>query len=172
MLRSTSFGKLTLIEGQLVRKWCKCYTRRGILKIPKIIGGNNEMVKFKTSISIILAIVLVLGAGTFSMQKTASAEEKEINITLLATSDIHGRFMPWDYAVDGSNPSGSLTQLFTIIKNVREQNPNTILLDNGDMIQDNSAELFNDQPESPLMKALNEMDYDAWSYGNHEFNFG
>lgn len=172
MLRSTSFGKLTLIEGQLVRKWCKCYTRRGILKIPKIIGGNNGMVKFKTSISIILAIVLVLGAGTFSMPITASAEEKEINITLLATSDIHGRFMPWDYAVDGSNPSGSLTQLFTIIKNVREQNPNTILLDNGDMIQDNSAELFNDQPESPLMKALNEMDYDAWSYGNHEFNFG
>ena len=128
--------------------------------------------KLKKWLPTFLAVVLILGTGAFSMQTTVNAEEKEINITLLATSDIHGRFMPWDYAVDGSNLSGSLTQLFTIIKDVRDQNPNTILLDNGDMIQDNSAELFNDQPESPLMKALNEMDYDAWSYGNHEFNFG
>lgn len=40
------------------------------------------------------------------------------------------------------------------------------------MIQDNSAELFNDQPESPMMVAMNAMNYDAWVMGNHEFNFG
>lgn len=40
------------------------------------------------------------------------------------------------------------------------------------MIQDNSAELFNDQPQSPMMVAMNEMNYDAWVMGNHEFNFG
>ncbi|WP_436967458.1 bifunctional metallophosphatase/5'-nucleotidase [Brevibacillus brevis] len=93
-------------------------------------------------------------------------------ITLLGTSDIHGRFMPWDYALDGPNPNGSMTQLFTIIKEIRKENPNTVLLDAGDSIQDNSAELFNDQPQSPVMVAMNEMNYDAWAFGNHEFNFG
>ncbi|WP_249902090.1 5'-nucleotidase C-terminal domain-containing protein [Paenibacillus sp. PK3_47] len=80
--------------------------------------------------------------------------------------------MPWDYALDGPNTTGSLTQLYTIVKKVRAENPNTILLDAGDMIQDNSAELFNDQPQSPMMVAMNEMNYDAWVMGNHEFNFG
>ncbi|WP_442033282.1 5'-nucleotidase C-terminal domain-containing protein [Paenibacillus sp. 2KB_22] len=80
--------------------------------------------------------------------------------------------MPWDYALDGPNPTGSMTQLYTIVKKVRAENPNTILLDAGDMIQDNSAELFNDQPQSPMMVAMNEMKYDAWVMGNHEFNFG
>ena len=73
---------------------------------------------------------------------------------------------------DGPNPAGSMTQLYTMVKKVRAENPNTILLDAGDMIQDNSAELFNDQPESPMMVAMNEMNYDAWVMGNHEFNFG
>lgn len=105
----------------------------------------------------------------------AAGEAKAANetkITLLGTSDIHGRFMPWDYALDGPNPNGSLTQLFTMIKEIRKENPNTVLLDAGDSIQDNSAELFNDQPQSPMMVAMNEMGYDAWAFGNHEFNFG
>lgn len=122
--------------------------------------------------ALILSLVLILSVSAFGIGSPVQAAEKEVKVTLLSTSDIHGRFMPWDYAVDGPNPSGSLTQLSTIIKKVREQNPNTILLDNGDLIQDNSAELFNDQPASPMMKALNELQFDAWSYGNHEFNFG
>lgn len=42
--------------------------------------------------------------------------------------------MPWDYALDGANTSGSLTQLYTVIKKVRQENPNTILVDAGDTI--------------------------------------
>nr|WP_139133767.1 5'-nucleotidase C-terminal domain-containing protein [Lysinibacillus fusiformis] len=119
-------------------------------------------------------VALILATGIFVTQTPVNAQEedKDIHITLLATSDIHGRSMPWDYAVDGPNLTGSLTQLYTIIKKIRNDNPNTILLENGDLIQDNSAELFNDQPQSPMMVAANEMGYEAWTYGNHEFNFG
>ncbi|TQR14898.1 5'-nucleotidase C-terminal domain-containing protein [Psychrobacillus lasiicapitis] len=132
------------------------------------------MRKFSKSISLLIAMVLILASGVLFKQTPVNAQEKEeeINITLLATSDIHGRFMPWDYAIDGPNLTGSLTQLHTIIQGIRKDNPNTILLDNGDLIQDNSAELFNDQPESPMTVAINEMGYEAWTYGNHEFNFG
>ena len=126
----------------------------------------------KRIVASFLVVILLLGNGVFLKQLPVHAEEKDINITLLATSDIHGRFMPWDYAIDGPNVSGSLTQLYTLIKQVRAENPNTILLDNGDLIQDNSAELFNDQPLSPMTQAINAMGYEAWTFGNHEFNFG
>ncbi|WP_293928758.1 5'-nucleotidase C-terminal domain-containing protein [Metasolibacillus sp.] len=131
------------------------------------------MGKINKSIAMLSIAVLIFATSIFFTQSTASAQEdKDIHITLLATSDIHGRSMPWDYATDGENLTGSLTQLYTIIKKVRQENPNTILLENGDLIQDNSAELFNDQPQSPMMVAANEMGYEAWTYGNHEFNFG
>ncbi len=120
------------------------------------------------------ALILGAAAGTTPLKAKAETEGQsdETKITILGTSDIHGRFMPWDYALDGPNLNGSLTQLYTIVKKVRSENPNTILVDAGDMIQDNSAELFNDQPKSPMMVAMNEMGYDAWVMGNHEFNFG
>lgn len=125
----------------------------------------------KTLASIALS-ALVLGSGVMGAPAPTKAAEAPTKITLLGTSDIHGRFMPWDYALDGPNQNGSLTQLFTMIKEIRKENPNTVLVDAGDSIQDNSAELFNDQPESPMMVAMNEMGYDAWAFGNHEFNFG
>ncbi|MGG4441860.1 bifunctional metallophosphatase/5'-nucleotidase [Brevibacillus fortis] len=115
---------------------------------------------------------MLLGSGMMGIAAPVKAAETPTKITLLGTSDIHGRFMPWDYALDGPNQNGSMTQLFTMIKEIRKENPNTVLLDAGDSIQDNSAELFNDQPQSPVMVAMNEMNYDAWAFGNHEFNFG
>lgn len=118
------------------------------------------------------AVLTVSAAVTIQPAGAKAAEDEETHITLLATSDVHGRFMPWDYAMDTANMNGSFTQLYTLIKKVRAENPNTILLDAGDVIQDNSAELFNDQPKSPMMVAMNEMGYDAWTMGNHEFNFG
>lgn len=118
------------------------------------------------------AVMTVSGAMVFQPASAKAADDQETHITLLATSDVHGRFMPWDYAMDTANTNGSFTQLYTLIKQVRAENPNTILLDAGDVIQDNSAELFNDQPKSPMMVAMNEMGYDAWAMGNHEFNFG
>lgn len=131
--------------------------------------------KAKKKWSLTVVALLLFGSAVTYVPASAKAAESanvDTQISILGTSDIHGRFMPWDYALDGPNPSGSLTQLFTIIKKVRGENPNTILLDAGDMIQDNSAELFNDQPKSPMMVAMNEMNYDAWVMGNHEFNFG
>ncbi|MGH4123038.1 MAG: 5'-nucleotidase C-terminal domain-containing protein [Clostridium sp.] len=100
------------------------------------------------------------------------AESKEMNLQILATSDMHGRFMPYDYAVNAADTSGSMAQLQTIVKELRKANPNTILVDNGDTIQDNSSSLFNNDEIHPMVLAMNEMKYDTWSLGNHEFNYG
>jgi 2',3'-cyclic-nucleotide 2'-phosphodiesterase (5'-nucleotidase family) len=96
----------------------------------------------------------------------------EVDLQILATSDLHGRFLPYDYAVNAKDESGSMAQLQTIIKGLRVENPNTILVDNGDTVQDNSSALFNNDSVHPMVLAMNEMGYDTWSFGNHEFNYG
>ncbi|GLV67016.1 hypothetical protein Bmyc01_56850 [Bacillus mycoides] len=130
-----------------------------------------QKMKWKNCVCYFVILMLLVTAVTIK-PAISKAEEPDVNIILLGTTDIHGRFMPWDYALDGANMSGSLTQLYTVIKKVRQENPNTILLDAGDTIQGNSVELFNDKPQSPMMVAMNAMGYDAWAFGNHEFNFG
>ncbi len=97
-------------------------------------------------------------------------DAETVEIQLLATSDLHGKMLPYDYALDEESTSGSLAQISTIIKELRTDN--TILIDNGDTIQGNSAELFLQDEIHPMIQGLNEIGYDIWVAGNHEFNFG
>ncbi|MGM3198765.1 bifunctional metallophosphatase/5'-nucleotidase, partial [Bacillus cereus group sp. BC241] len=41
------------------------------------------------------------------------------NVTILGTSDLHGHFMPWDYAADKLNMRGSLSQIATKVADIR-----------------------------------------------------
>lgn len=95
-----------------------------------------------------------------------------IKVTLLCTSDVHGYYMPWDYSKDEQSNKGGLSRVSTIAKKVRAENPNTMLIDNGDLIQGNSAEYFKDSERHPGIEAINAMGYEIYNMGNHEFNFG
>ena len=63
-----------------------------------------------------------------------------------------------------------MAQIATAVKELRTEN--TLLVDAGDTIQDNSADLFFDEEIHPMVLAMNEMKYDVWVTGNHEYNFG
>ncbi len=101
---------------------------------------------------------------------------KEVNVKILGTSDVHGRVVPWSYASDSEDKSGSYAQLSTLINQRRKENKNVILVEVGDAIQDNSIDLFaltlEDAKNHPIPKVLNYMKYDVFVPGNHEFNFG
>lgn len=99
-------------------------------------------------------------------------DSSETKITILGTSDIHGRFLPWDYASDTEDREGSLSQISTIVKEEKRKNKNIILIDAGDCIQDNFVEIFNKGPKQPMILGMNNIGYDIWEMGNHEFNFG
>ncbi|WBW99172.1 5'-nucleotidase C-terminal domain-containing protein [Oceanirhabdus sp. W0125-5] len=105
-------------------------------------------------------------------KEEVKSEDGVVEVQILATSDVHGRFMPYDYAVNASYTKGSLTQVLTAVNELREKNPNTILVDNGDTIQDNSSALFLNDEIHPMILAMNKMGFDVWSIGNHEFNYG
>ncbi|UYA62522.1 5'-nucleotidase [Pectobacterium sp. F1-1] len=100
------------------------------------------------------------------------AVQEPVNITILGTSDLHGTFVPWDYATDTANMAGSLSQIATQVQKVRAQQPNVILVDAGDTIQGNFVETFKNDKTSPMILGFNALNYDVWVLGNHEFDFG
>ena len=98
-------------------------------------------------------------------------EVDEVTITIGATSDLHGRIFGYDYALDAVDSDAGLTRISTLLETAKADNPNMILIDIGDTVQGNSAQLFNDDPTHPVVATLNSLDYDLWVPGNHEFNF-
>lgn len=112
------------------------------------------------------------GKNDRETQATDVEKNEVTDITILGTSDIHGRYMAWDYAQDIENKAGSFSQISTIIKEIRANTENTILVDAGDLIQDNSAELFKNDDPHPATEILKALDYDVWTMGNHEFDYG
>ena len=93
-----------------------------------------------------------------------------MDLQVLATSDLHGKFYPYNYAANAESTSGSMVQLSTAVKTLRTAN--SLLLDAGDSIQDNSAQIFLDEEIHPMIAAINAIGYDVWVTGNHEYNFG
>lgn len=116
----------------------------------------------------ILASAILLSLSGYAI----AANGDIVDVTILGTSDIHGHFMPWDYASDKLNMKGSLSQIATKVKTIRDEQENVILVDAGDTIQGNFVETFKDEPTDPMMLGFNEMKYDIWVLGNHEFDFG
>ncbi len=93
-----------------------------------------------------------------------------MDLQILATSDTHGKFDPWDYAANKEDASGSVAQQATAIKENRTKT--TLVIDAGDTIQGNSSELFLNDDVHPMSAAMNAIGYDIYVTGNHEYNYG
>jgi 2',3'-cyclic-nucleotide 2'-phosphodiesterase (5'-nucleotidase family) len=90
-------------------------------------------------------------------------------VTMLHTNDTHGI---WPETYYYSTPEG-FAFLASLIKAERAKNPNVLLLDAGDTFQGNAfAQYFRNADPNPIAGGLNLLDYDAFTIGNHEFNFG
>jgi len=96
---------------------------------------------------------------------------KTKTIRILATSDLHGKMLPWEYALNAESPAGSMAQLATAVEKYRT--PDSLLVDAGDTIQENFANLFvGTEDVHPMVQALNAIGYDIWVAGNHDYNYG
>ena len=108
--------------------------------------------------------------GTAPAASAASFWPFTMDLQILATSDTHGKFDPWDYAANKEDTSGSVAQQAAAIKQLRT--PDTLVIDAGDTIQGNSSQLFLEDDIHPMVAAMNAIGYDIWVPGNHEYNYG
>lgn len=132
--------------------------------------GACAMKKWKVMFFSVLAVIAVLGLSAGSAAAEKETETETVQIRILSTSDVHGRFLPFDYALNSPDTSGSLAQISSAFRELADEN--TILIDVGDTIQGNGSELFIHDEIHPMVRAQNLMEYDVWVPGNHEFNFG
>jgi len=99
----------------------------------------------------------------------------QFQLTILHTSDLHGNIFPINYATNQPYYVG-LGKVSTILKNTLAENPATIILDTGDLIQGTPLEYYHakidNTPADPMVLVMNHMGYKATVIGNHEFNYG
>ncbi|HEY3168715.1 MAG TPA: metallophosphoesterase [Candidatus Binatia bacterium] len=97
-------------------------------------------------------------------------EAGETLITVLHTNDTHSQIDPI-LANDKNYPAkGGVARRATLVKRIRKENPNTLLIDGGDVLQ--GTPYFNFYKGEVEYKAMSLIGYDAGTLGNHEFDNG
>ena len=117
--------------------------------------------------TLIILVALVLVGRSFAPDR--------VQITILGTTDLHGNIDPIDYYTNKPDNRG-IAKIATLIKRVRGEQPNVMLIDSGDTIQGSPLESFhgrkNNALPDPMMLVMNSLNYDSMTVGNHEYNFG
>src|SRR3982751_6471378 len=94
----------------------------------------------------------------------------ETLITVIHTNDTHSQIDPFP-ADDRLYPGkGGVARRATLVKRVRHENPNTLLIDAGDAFQ--GTPYFNYYKGEVEYKSMSQIGYDAATIGNHEFDNG
>ena len=96
--------------------------------------------------------------------------EKETKITILHTNDVHSHIDPFG-PEDGRNPNkGGVARRASLVQAIRNESPNTMLLDAGDIFQ--GTPYFNYYGGELEFKLMSKLKYDAATIGNHDFDNG
>ncbi len=105
---------------------------------------------------------------------TAAAQTTD-TLYILQTTDVHGQVYPYNYFKDQPASNG-LAKIYTRIKAYRARHKNVIVLDGGDLLQGTPLVYYFNFIESarpnPMILALNFMQYDAFTVGNHDIEQG
>ncbi|WP_346861246.1 metallophosphatase [uncultured Draconibacterium sp.] len=98
------------------------------------------------------------------------ASDDFTSITILHTNDMHCHIEPFTGTNERYANKGGLARISELVKKQRVENPNTLLLDAGDMFQ--GTPFFNYFKGELMLKLMSEVGYDTGTIGNHEFDNG
>lgn len=122
-------------------------------------------------------VALACAAQTWAL--VGSAEAAEVRLRVMQTSDIHMNLLNYDYYQDRESQEFGLAKTITLIHQARAEAPNSLLFDNGDLLQGNPlgdlvarVHPLKTGDVHPAYKVLNLLQVDAANIGNHEFNYG
>lgn len=113
----------------------------------------------------LLPIVLALTAAGCTT-KPADDTANRVDVRVLALNDFHGALK-----APGPNQPGGIEHMATLLKELKQENPNNIVVAAGDMIGASPllSSMFHDEPS---IEALSLAGLEATSVGNHEFDKG
>jgi 5'-nucleotidase len=114
------------------------------------------------------AATAFLTLGGLSLQ--SCVEEKPKHITILHTNDVHSHIEPFPSDHYRNANQGGVARRATLVEAVRAENPNTLLLDAGDIFQ--GTPYFNFYGGELEFKLMSMLKYDAATIGNHDFDNG
>lgn len=108
------------------------------------------------------------GLGSLPLDLFASNELRKL--TILHTNDVHSRIDPFPKNDPKYPGMGGVARRAAIIKRIRAEEKNVLLLDAGDIFQ--GTPYFNMYGGEPELKLMSMMGYDAATIGNHDFDNG
>ncbi|CNH89957.1 bifunctional 2'%2C3'-cyclic nucleotide 2'-phosphodiesterase/3'-nucleotidase periplasmic protein [Yersinia pekkanenii] len=129
------------------------------------------MIKRPLTLSLLASLIAV--ATSVSIAHAAT-----VDLRVLETTDLHSNMMDFDYYKDKPTEKFGLVRTASLIEAARKQATNSVLVDNGDLIQGSplgdymAAKGVKAGEIHPVYKAMNTLDYAVGNIGNHEFNYG
>ena len=151
-----------------------------IYKMPVVAGlaagdiadVTAAVTRYKTTLELAVdsATDVVKTGGTVIIPTAAT-------ISVVATSDVHGNVLNFNYGTNAAPSKGQgLAKVSTYVKGLRAANQNVMLVDNGDTIQGTPLVYYYNMVDKvtiyPMSAIMGAMEYDTWTLGNHEFNYG
>jgi 2',3'-cyclic-nucleotide 2'-phosphodiesterase/3'-nucleotidase len=110
---------------------------------------------------------------------SAFAQAGQAHLRILETTDLHVHVFPYDYYADKPNDTMGLARTASIIRAIKSEATNALLIDNGDFLQGNPMGDFiayergmKEGDVHPIVKGMNLLGFDCSTLGNHEFNYG
>ena len=113
-----------------------------------------------------------------ALSLSLSLHAATVDLRLLETTDLHSNMMDFDYYKDTPTEKFGLVRTASLIHAARQEVKNSVLVDNGDIIQGSplgdymAAKGLQQGEIHPVYKAMNTLDYSVGNLGNHEFNYG
>ncbi len=118
-------------------------------------------------------------ALTLLLTSCSQPADSIVQLRVLETSDIHMHVVDYDYFQDQPSVTVGLARTAALLAVARDEVTNSLLVDNGDLLQGNPLGDFiarqrglQDGDIHPVYKAMNLLDYTVGNIGNHEFNYG
>ena len=109
-------------------------------------------------------------AGSLILNSLSCEKKNFKKITILHTNDVHSHIEPFPKDHSKFPNMGGFERRSTLINNIRLKNPNTLLLDAGDVFQ--GTPYFNFYGGELEFKLMSMLKYDAMTIGNHDFDNG
>ncbi|MFD2098377.1 bifunctional metallophosphatase/5'-nucleotidase [Flagellimonas iocasae] len=110
----------------------------------------------------------LVGLGGLSLNSCAGFGTKKL--TILHTNDVHSHIDPFPASHSQYPNLGGIARRATLVDQIRNENPNTLLFDAGDIFQ--GTPYFNFYGGELEFKLMSKLKYDASTIGNHDFDNG